>query len=146
MEGVKIMNLLTETMDCLNKLNVEEDDIYGVYDGKVFLDWGDFKKLAFQVNYDNGYGSQKINQSLLIYTKKVIMYRYEYDGSEQWFYIPIISKDALLNPIRYDDIKQGFKGEKFLIRSEYEWADSNFDNNFIDEYQKYLDYKGGYIK
>lgn len=125
------MNLLTETMDCLNKLNVEEDDIYGVYDGKVLLDWNDFKRLAKTKNYDDGFGRQEISQSLLIYTKKVIMYKYEYDGSEQWFYIPILSKDTLLNHVKYDDIKQGFRGEKFLISSEYEWGDNDSNDNLV---------------
>lgn len=51
------MNLLNETLDCLQKLKINKDDIYGVYDGKTLLDWADFKELAKNISYDSGYGS-----------------------------------------------------------------------------------------
>lgn len=64
------MNLLNETLDCLKVLEIDEKDVYGAYDGKTLLNWNDFKKLAKDINYDNGYGCQEINQSLLVYTEK----------------------------------------------------------------------------
>lgn len=134
------MNLLNETLDCLKVLEIDEKDVYGAYDGKTLLNWNDFKKLAKDINYDNGYGCQEINQSLLVYTKKAILYRHGYDGAEEWRYVPILDKDTLLNPSEYDKINSLFKDVKFIIKNEY---DSKYISRW--DYEKFLDYKGGYV-
>lgn len=138
------MNLLNETLDCLKVLEIDEKDVYGAYDGKTLLNWNDFKKLAKDINYDNGYGIQKISQSLLVYTKKAILYRYEYDGAEHWRYIPILDKDTLSNPQRYDEINPLFKDIKFVIKNDYEILTDDYDNEYISrwDYEKLLDYRG----
>lgn len=137
------MNLLNETLDCLKVLGIDEKDVYGAYDGKTLLNWNDFKKLAKDINYDNGYGSQEINQSLLIYTEKAILYRHEYDGAEGWKYVPILDKENLLNPNRYEEINPLFKNVKFVIKNEYKLPNDEYINHY--DYEKFLDYKGGYI-
>lgn len=137
------MNLLEESMECLRVLKVDEEDIYGVYDGKTFLDWNDFKELARDVNYYNGFGGQEINQSLLIYTKSAILYRHEYDGAEDWRYIPILNKDVLLNPNRYEEINPLFKNVKFIIKNEFNFPNDEYIDRY--DYEEFLDYKGGYI-
>ena len=148
------MNLLDETLDCLSKLKIDKDDIYGVYDGKTLLNWNDFKELAFRVNYDNGYGGQEINESLLIYTKKAILYRHEYDGSECWKYIPILNKEDLLNPKEIQQIKplfhdKIFNNERFILQNDYEYLSETGEEDSLiwrDDYENLLDYKGGYIE
>lgn len=147
------MNLLNETLNCLQKLKINKDDIYNVYDGKSFLNWNDFKELTKDINYDNGYGSQKINQSLLIYTKKAILYRHGYDGAECWKYIPILNKENLLNPKRLNELPPVFENEelrdvKFILFNEYEYMDDDFLDNYIFhwDYEDLLNYKGGDIE
>lgn len=141
------MNLLNETLDCLKILGIDEKDVYGAYDGKSLLNWSDFKKLAKDINYDNGYGGQEINESLLIYTKSMILYRHEYDGAEGWRYVPILNKDTLLNPSGYDEINPLFKDVKFIIKNNYEFLSDDYDSKYIShwDYEKFLDYKGGYV-
>lgn len=122
------MNLLNETLDCLKVLEIDEKDVYGAYDGKTLLNWNDFKKLAKDINYDNGYGSQEINQSLLVYTEKAILYRHEYNGAEGWKYVPILDKEDLLNPKILSESKILFKDVKFVIREDYSFSDNNYDD------------------
>lgn len=150
--GGNDMNLLNETLDCLQKLKINKDDIYGVYDGKTLLDWADFKELAKNISYDNGYGSQRINDSLLIYTKKAILYRHEYDGAECWKYIPILNKEDLLNPKKFGELQPVFENEKlnnvrFILLNEYEYTDDDFLDNYIFrwDYENLLNYKGGIL-
>lgn len=144
------MNLLNETLDCLKVLEIDEKDVYGAYDGKTLLNWNDFKKLAKDINYDNGYGSQEINQSLLVYTEKAILYRHEYDGAEGWKYVPILDKEDLLNPKRLSESKILFKDVKFVIGEDYSFSDDDYDD-YDDwygsryDYENLLDYKGEYI-
>lgn len=141
------MNLLNETLDCLKVLGIDEKDVYGAYDGKTLLNWNDFKKLAKDINYDNGYGCQEINQSLLVYTKKAILYRYEYDGAEGWKYVPILDKEDLLNPKRLSESKILFKDVKFVIGEDYSFSDNDYDDWYGSrhDYENLLDYKGDYI-
>lgn len=148
------MNLLIETLECLKELNINKDDIYGVYDGKTLLNWNDFKELAFKVNYDNGYGSQEINESLLIYTKKAILYRHEYDGAECWKYIPVLNKEDLLSPKEIQQIKplfhdKIFNNERFILQNSYEYLSETGEEDSLIwriDYEELLDYKGGYIR
>nr|DAQ17064.1 MAG TPA: hypothetical protein [Caudoviricetes sp.] len=141
------MNLLNETLDCLKVLGIDEKDAYGVYDGKTLLNWNDFKKLAKDINYDNGYGCQKISQSLLVYTGKAILYRHEYDGAEGWKYVPILDKEDLLNPKRLSESKILFKDVKFVIGEDYSFFDDNYNDWYGSryDYENLLDYKGDYI-
>jgi hypothetical protein len=141
------MNLLNETLDCLKVLGIDEKDAYGAYDGKTLLSWNDFKKLAKDINYDNGYGCQKISQSLLVYTEKAILYRHEYDGAEGWKYVPILDKEDLLNPKRLSESKILFKDVKFVIGEDYSFFDDNYNDWYGSryDYENLLDYKGDYI-
>lgn len=141
------MNLLNETLDCLKVLGIDEKDVYGAYDGKTLLNWGDFKKLAKDINYDNGYGCQEINQSLLVYTEKAILYRHEYDGAEGWKYVPILDKENLLNPKRLSESKILFKDVKFVIGEDYSFSDNDYDDWYGSryDYENLLDYKGEHI-
>lgn len=141
------MNLLNETLDCLKVLGIDEKNVYGAYDGKTLLNWNDFKKLAKDINYDNGYGSQEINQSLLVYTEKAILYRHEYDGAEGWKYVPILDKEDLLNPKRLSESKILFKDVKFVIGEDYPFSDDDYDDWYGSryDYENLLDYKGEYI-
>lgn len=147
------MNLLDETLECLKVLGINEKDVYGVYDGKSLLNWNDFKELTKDINYDNGYGGQRINQSLLVYTKKAILYRHEYDGAEGWKYVPILNKEDLLNPKMLDEMDPLFENEKlndvkFILRNEYEYTDDDYCDEWISrwDYEELLDYKGGIIE
>lgn len=136
------MNLLNETLDCLKVLEIDEKDVYGAYDGKTLLNWNDFKKLAKDINYYDGYGSQEISQSLLIYTKSAILYRHVYDGAEDWRYVPILDKDTLLNPSEYDEINPLFKDVKFVIKNDYEILTDDYNIEYISrwDYEHLLDY------
>ena len=72
------------------------------------------------------------------------MYRHEYDGAEGWKYVPILDKDALSNPQKYDEINPLFKDVKFVIKNDYEILTDDYDNEYISrwDYEKLLDYRG----
>lgn len=78
------MNLLEETLAKLEDNGVKESDIIwcGSEDFGWFT-WDDFKVIA-NIEYDCGFGSQKIAQDLIICGKRFWLERGEYDGSEWW--------------------------------------------------------------
>ena len=79
------MNLLHETINVLSQHGLTSADVEWV--GNCLNDtwgtWEDFVKLA-DFDYDNGFGLQEINASLVVMGKNWWLERVEYDGSEGW--------------------------------------------------------------
>ena len=81
------MNLLSETLEVLQESGKSpEKDVkwVGSANGKYAITWKEFKKIASQVEYDNGYGGQEIANDLVVVGKNWWLERGEYDGSEWW--------------------------------------------------------------
>lgn len=77
------MNLLEETKEILENNNYTLDDIEWVGTSLHYIDKEEFIKLA-DIDYDNGYGSQKVADNLILVGKNFWLERHEYDGSEWW--------------------------------------------------------------
>lgn len=121
------MNLLSETENKLKELDLTLDDIlfvacteseYG--SDYVFMNKDTFVKNAVSVNYDNGYGSQEIKNNLTIYTRKYIIYRFEYDGAECWKYVPTIT------------------GLDQFLQDEKNWKEFKFESKDYYKYEEQI--------
>ena len=78
-------NLLKETLRMLEEINKKETDVKWVGTLTHKTTWEDFKKNA-DVEYNNGFGSPKVAQDLLVVGENWWLERGEYDGSEWWDY------------------------------------------------------------
>ena len=101
------MNLLKETIEKLRKHNKEPKDVLycGTPDFGYFT-WEDFEKVA-DIEYDEGFGGQRVAEDLIIVGNGFWLERHEYDGSEWWEYKAIIAK-----PEKYNKPKR-------LVNKEY---------------------------
>lgn len=91
------MNLLLETIEILSENGKSPKDVLWVGTAQVCTDWKNFKKAA-NVFYDNGYGSPKVAQDLIIVGDVWWLERHEYDGSEWWeFKSTPIKPSAIVN-------------------------------------------------
>ena len=78
------MNLLHETEDDLELAGYTFADIRAIQSGDIRISVEKFKELA-DVEYDSGYGSQKVAMDLnIIMNDGTWFSRGEYDGSEWW--------------------------------------------------------------
>ena len=91
------INLLEETIQCLDKHGKSEKDITYVLgkrqdekdywtELKFMTSWELFKEIANNTDYDNGFGGNYISMGLKIVGKTFWLERGEYDGSEWWEY------------------------------------------------------------
>ena len=84
----------------------------GSKNGEYAMSWDEFKEKFKDVEYDNGYGSQKIAVDLVVvFTDGSWLEREEYDGSEHW-----ASKSV---PVRKEDAKSF----NIVGGDEYMWED-----------------------
>lgn len=93
------MNLLQETLEKLKTHALSPDDVawVGSSDGEYAITWDAFAELAGGIEYDNGYGSQKIVLDLVVVLHSGHWFeRAECDGSEWWEYkqTPVKTADA----------------------------------------------------
>ena len=92
-------NFLEETLEYLEYLKISTDDVICVVYGDTYMSWDVFAKNA-DFRYESGFGLTEISDKIFIYTRDYIMYRYEYDGAEEWRAIrtlaSIISKKTQL--------------------------------------------------
>lgn len=79
------MNLLQETLSALEYHHLTPDDVIwvGDYRGHHAITWPEFITVG-DVEYDNGYGSQKIASDLVVVGNGWWLERSEYDGAEGW--------------------------------------------------------------
>lgn len=78
------MNLLVETLSCLENNNKREEDIKFVMLLDKWATWENFKEIAKDINYDEEYGRAEISEELFIVGRDFWLERHEYDGSEWW--------------------------------------------------------------
>lgn len=77
-------NLLKETRDKLKEEGYSFNDVVCVLLEGKRVQIGHFIELSSTFNYDSGYGSAKVAESLEIVGKDWWLERSEYDGSEWW--------------------------------------------------------------
>jgi len=76
-------NLLRETLTFLASFDLTENDVLWVGDQNCYCDWEHFASTA-AIDYDDGFGTEIINQKLIVVGKDWWLERHEYDGSEWW--------------------------------------------------------------
>ena len=94
------MNLLEETILAINDYNKTIESIQYVRAEHGWFTWEEFIALA-NVDYDCGYGSQKVAMDLVIVGDNWYMDRGEYDGQEWWeFHTPPQRPTEQIHPSR----------------------------------------------
>lgn len=96
------MNLLKETLEAIELSGHTPADIVFIGSEKTghSCTFAEFEKIA-DVNYDSGFGSQKVARDLIIvFTDGQKMWRGEYDGSEWWNY-----SEPFVMPLEHKPIK-----------------------------------------
>lgn len=103
-------NFLEETLEYLDYLKISTDDVICVVYGDSYMSWDVFAKNA-DFRYDSGFGNVEISDKIFIYTRDYIMYRHEYDGSEEWRSVKtldsIISKKTQISNDTEVDFRAG---------------------------------------
>lgn len=87
-------NLIHETKEYFNGRKV---DWVGSKDGKYAMSWDEFESKFKDLEYDSGFGSQKIAVDLVVvFTDGSWLEREEYDGAEHWANksMPVRQEDA----------------------------------------------------
>lgn len=80
------MNLLNETIEALDSEGLYLDDVKYINTSDGYMDVDDFVRVAKEIEYDNGFGTAKIDTNLVIVGINWWLSRYEYDGSEGWYF------------------------------------------------------------
>ena len=95
------MNLLKETLDKMTEVEKTPEDVVEVQWSRVVrirrggdfvsetlgTTWDRFAAAIENVEYDNGYGTQEINDTLkIVFGDMSWLERAEYDGAEHWVY------------------------------------------------------------
>ena len=113
-------NLYRETIEYMASFGMRKEDvseIQGVITSFIDnhehqqpfrCDFETFKRAALGISYDNGFGSQEINRSLIVLFKNGSwMERWEHGGAEGWRFIsPLGSKPWLPLTTDIDMIKK----------------------------------------
>lgn len=100
-------NLLQETIDSLtfHEKNVSDVLWVGSFDGEYSMAWEEFAIIA-NVDYDDGFGSQKIAKDLVVVGRGWWMERGEYDGSEWWDFKTKPVRKTKTKPFRWVEASQ----------------------------------------
>jgi len=96
-------NLLNETLSAIRDSDhaVEDVKFIGSNDGKYRCTWEEFQEIA-DFEYDSGFGAQKVAADLVImFFDKMMMSRFEYDGSERWEFNAPTNIDLCPKPIKH---------------------------------------------
>lgn len=90
-----MVNLLEETISALLHHGKKPDDVLWVGDTDKKTTWKQFASIA-NFYYDNGYGGNEIDSSLIVVGKDFWLERGEYDGSEWWEYkeLPVCKSEV----------------------------------------------------
>lgn len=80
------MNLLEETLDTLKAMSKSPADVMWVGVKDVYLSFEEFASIAKDFEYDEGFGSQEVDGTLVVVGEDWWLERHEYDGSEEWRY------------------------------------------------------------
>lgn len=100
-----MINLLTETLQILNRHNKTPKGFLWVGDCYKKTTWENFEKIA-NINYDNSWGCNEICENLLVVGDGWWLERGEYDGSEWWEFKqnPVCESNnfSVLLSVKYD--------------------------------------------
>ncbi len=99
------INFGKETRDVLIDRGYDISDISWIGSSEYCLNLTDFFDKADKYNYDNGYGTQHIPIDLIIVMNDGSFFsRYEYDGSEWWYYHQTPKKPKKIAKLKSFDV------------------------------------------
>jgi hypothetical protein len=85
--GENLVNLLNETLEVLWKYGKSEEEVEWVGSEEWgWFTWEEFKEVAKDVWYDNGYGVEEIATDLVVVGSDWWLERHGYDGAEGWVF------------------------------------------------------------
>lgn len=113
------MNLLKETIEKLEECGKTFDDVRWIGNKSCYVDIEQFKKIA-DTDYDDGYGSQKVAEDLLIVGDDWYLERGEYDGSEWYSFNRLPDKPSVKMDLRALTVNQA---KELGIRTSCGWED-----------------------
>ena len=93
-------NLWKETLEILEKHKKTYDDVICICSDDYRISKDNYKEIAEQTNYYDGYGAQEVVSDLRLYGDNWYIERAEYDGSEWFEYRTIEHKDLPLKEIK----------------------------------------------
>lgn len=100
-------NLLQETLDFLKQYNKTPADVHWVGSGKAIGTWDEFAVFA-NFDYDDGYGGNEVDGSLVIVGDNWWLERGEYDGAEWWEFKTLPIKPNAPMQLRATDLKEHY--------------------------------------
>ncbi len=86
-------NLKNETIGTIERIGKKVEDVLWVGEGARFMTWDEFL-LVSDKEYDSGYGTNEVEEGLVIAFEDSWLERWEYDGSEGWVYKKYPTKPA----------------------------------------------------
>lgn len=78
------MNLLEETIDCLQENGKLPDEVLWVGNGESWMTWDEFSKAANAVEYEKGHEGSVIDENLVVAGENWWLERCECDGWTTW--------------------------------------------------------------
>lgn len=95
-----IKNLWNETIEVLGENGFTFNDVKYVFGDDFQITKENFKDVAENTYYDNGYGAQEVASDLVLLGEAFVMIRWEYDGSEGWQLIHFKNKTKEIKKIK----------------------------------------------
>ena len=87
-----MINFYGEIVETLEEHNKSINDIIWIGTRKYKVNKEKFLEDAKKLKYDNGYGIEVINQSLIIAGNNWYLERWEYDGSEGFRFVSLLEE------------------------------------------------------
>lgn len=100
-------NLLKETIRDLELFDKKPSDVLWVGSKNQVGTWEDFSSLA-DFDYDDGFGGNEIEDSLVIVGDNWWMERGEYDGSEWWEFKTLPMKQEKNSPLTINGLRESY--------------------------------------
>lgn len=111
------MNLLQETIRALHENGKLPRDVEWVGNKAGYITWQEFEKLADR-DYDDGYGQQFVNPSLVVVGDSWWLERHEYDGSEWWEFKTLPRKGKHIKFTQVISNEEYWRGEEKTARGK----------------------------
>lgn len=126
-------NLLKETIDILEKHGRTLEDIGFFTNGEYDVSVKEFEELACNFYYEEGFGTNYINDKLIGVGAGFVLIREEYDGAEWWRYV---DTSIRLNAHDAENVVFSIDGVEHYYYPMHDPSDDEY-NDIINDWNKY---------
>lgn len=126
-------NLLKETIDILEKHGRTLEDIGFFTNGEYDVSVKEFEELACNFYYEEGFGTNYINDKLVGVGAGFILVREEYDGAEWWRYV---DTSIRLNAHDAENVVFSIDGVEHYYYPMNDPSDDEY-NDIVTDWNKY---------